>query len=93
MTDVPKRKLRIIVRQYTPLKPPFLVSMLKVREFIEQSYPKLNAVVYIGWVRRRDLGRKSLRYMATTAEKAGIARKRLKTSVNFGEDIWDLSPY
>jgi hypothetical protein len=83
-----KKKFRIIVRPWTPRKIPYQIPMTRIKELMQEAYPKLKKVVYVGWVRRVVDGKKQIIYLAATGDSGIEARKVFKTSENFGEDIW-----
>ncbi|MBA3724287.1 MAG: hypothetical protein H0W89_05370 [Candidatus Levybacteria bacterium] len=82
------RKIRIIVRPWVPRKLPYQIPMARVKEVLQEAYPQLKTVVYVGWARRTMDNRKLLIYLAATGETGLEARKAFKKSEKFGEDIW-----
>jgi hypothetical protein len=48
--------------------------------------------LYVGWVRRVCNGTKGLYFLGATGNTAAEARKRFKTSEEWGIHIWDLGP-
>ena len=83
-----KKKFRIIVRPWVPRKLPYQIPMVKVKDVLEEAYPNLKKVVYVGWSRRIINGKRELIYLAATGDTGLEARKAFKTSEQFGEDIW-----
>jgi hypothetical protein len=83
-----KAKLRVIVRPWTPRKIPYAISIEHVNRIMQEAKPKIKAVIYVGWARRKMNEKRMLLYLAATGNTASEARKAFKTSENFGEDIW-----
>ena len=85
-----KKKFRIIVRPLVPRRLPYQIPMTRVKEILQEAYPQLKNVVYVGWARRVYNGKKQLIYLAATGETGSESRKVFKTSELFGEKIWVL---
>lgn len=86
-----KRKIRVIIRPWTPRNIPHQIPVEKVKEVLETAYPKLGKILYVGWAKRKVEGKRKLFYLATTGDTPSEAREKLKKSENYGEDIWNLS--
>lgn len=86
-----KRKVRVIIRPWTPRNIPHQIPVEKVKEVLEAAYPKLGKILYVGWAKRVIEGKRTLFYLAATADTPSQARERLKKSENYGKDIWNLS--
>jgi hypothetical protein len=71
-----------------PRKVPCAIPVEKVNEAVRHAKPKIKAVLYVGWARRKVNGKKALRYLAATGNTAGEARNNFKHSQEFGENIW-----
>lgn len=93
----PKAKApKVIVRPVEPRKKPSVVTKAKIKKFLVENVSNFSDVVYLGWVRReyvlKDGTRKrGMRFIASTAKKRLDARKIMKKSENWGEDVWDLT--
>lgn len=84
------RQVRIIVRPWVPRRIPYSIPAKAVEEKLTLAYPKLKRVLYIGWIRKKVNGKSGLFYLAATADTTKDARRVLKKSESFGEDIWNL---
>jgi hypothetical protein len=83
-----KKKTRIIVRPWTPRKIPYVVSKQRVNEVISEARPKIKAILYVGWVRRKVDNKRKILFLAATGATASEARTAFKKSEDFGENIW-----
>jgi len=73
-----KKKFRIIVRPWIPRKIPYQILTTNVKMILEEAYPKLKKVVYVGWARRLYDGKKQIIYLAATGDSGIEARKVFK---------------
>lgn len=79
------------MRPWVPRKLPYQIPMTRVKEILQEAYPELKSVVYVGWARRIHKGKKTLMYLAATGSSGIDARKAFKTSTDFGKDIWIIN--
>jgi hypothetical protein len=87
-----KKHIRVIVRPWVPRNIPYTIPAENVRQVLSFAYPKLKKVLYIGWARRRVNGKRVLCYLAATADTTLSARRILKLSESYGEEVWNLGP-
>lgn len=85
-----KKKIRVIVRPWTPRNIPYTIPAENAKKILEDAYPKIKKVLYIGWTKRMVNGKRMLKYLAATADSTIDARKIFKYSEEFGENIWNL---
>lgn len=83
-----KKKFRIIIRPWVPRKIPYDLPMTRVQQILQEAYPHLKKVVYVGWSRRVYEDKKQIIYLAATGDTGPEARKAFKMSERFDEDIW-----
>lgn len=88
MANRKERKIRVIVRPWTPRKLPKQISIKRVDDVVEKAYPKMKKLLYVGWVRRNVNGKRRLLFLAATGDTPSEARTVFKQSENFGEDVW-----
>lgn len=86
-----KRKIRVIVRPWTPRKIPQQIPAKRVDELIEKIYPKIKKLLYVGWVRRKIDGKRTLLFLAATGNTPSEARQAFKKSELWEEDIWIIN--
>jgi hypothetical protein len=83
---------RLIIRQFAPKTMPYQVTPDDFSQALKILFPKLDKVVYAGWARRKNNnGEKITGFFISTGTTSLEARKRFKTSVEFGKHIWQLS--
>lgn len=85
------KKLRVIVRPWIPQKVPIEITKNDLQEFIQENVGKFKSVIYMGWIRRKVQGKRVMKFILATADKASEARNKFKKSEEFGEDVWDLT--
>jgi len=84
------KKIRIIVRPWTPRFIPFEIPSDAVNIIMRDAYPQLKKIVYVGWIRRVQGDKNVLLYLAATGDTAKEARHAFKHSTEFGLNVWNL---
>lgn len=83
---------RLTVRQFTPQKMPYQITPEDFTKALTVIYPKLEKVVYAGWGRRVNAeGKRGVGFFISTGTSSLEARKRFKTSQEFGTKIWQIT--
>lgn len=85
-----KLQVRIIVRPWIPRNLPYSIPSDSVEQILQNVYPSLKKVLYVGWVKRRVDNKMKLFYLAATGDTTRQARENFKKSEAFGENIWEL---
>lgn len=91
-----KNTPKVIIRPLEPRKKPSVVTKSKIKNFLLANIEHFSDVVYLGWVRREyklkdGTSKRGMRFIVATAKKRLEARKVMKKSDNWGEEVWDLT--
>lgn len=82
------KKLRIIVRPWNPVKPPYEVTKDMIRNYLSVHDNKLQNVLYMGWIRRKIDDKKQIIFLCATGKDGREARKRFKYSEAWEQEVW-----
>jgi len=86
-----RKKLRVIVRPWQPRNLPFPVSQQKLKAFIQTHVHLFDEILYLGWVRRKENGKRVVKFIVATGPNRLIAKKRFKESEKFGTEVWKIT--
>ena len=86
------KRVRVIIRPWTPRKMPYAVTRELISTFIQTHYPDFEAVVYAGWSRKLNInGSRKISFYVATGKTSSEARKRFKESNAYGKEIWEIT--
>jgi len=83
-------KRRIIIRPWMPRKLPFTLKRSQIESFIQKTSSQLDTVIYAGWIRKVSEGKRTIHFIVATGKTATEARKRFKTSSQYGQEVWEI---
>ena len=87
---IEKQRFRVIVRPWVPKKIPHTIPSEHVTALIEQIRPILKPLVYAGWCKRKENGKRILRYLLATGYTMSEALTAFKVSARYGVDVWKV---
>lgn len=86
-----RKKLRVIVRPWQPRNLPYPVSQRQLKTFIQTHVHLFDEILYLGWIRRMEDGKRVVKFIVATVETRLIAKKRFKESFEFGTEVWEIT--
>lgn len=87
-----RKKLRVIVRPWQPRNVPYPISQTRLKAFIQTHVYYFDEVLYLGWVRRLEEGKRVAKFIVATGPTRLIAKQRFKESTQFGSEVWEILP-
>lgn len=89
---MPRKKLRVIVRPWQPRNLPYPVSQMQLKAFIQTHVALFDEIVYLGWVRRLDGGRRVVKFLVATGPTRLVAKHRFKEGKVVSGQLWEIEP-
>jgi hypothetical protein len=86
-----RKKLRVIARPWQPRNIPYPVSQRQLKAFVQTHVQHFDEILYLGWVRRKEQGKRVIKFIVATGPTRLIAKKRFKESTAFGTEVWEVS--
>lgn len=87
---MPSNKLRVIVRPWQPRNLPYLVTKNQLKAFVQTHVQHFDQVLYLGWVRRKEQGKRVVKFIVATGPTRLAAKQRFKDSTRFGSEVWEV---
>lgn len=85
-----RNKLSIIVRPWQPRNLPYTVTQTQLKAFVQTHADSFDEVVYLGWVRRVEDGKKVVKFVVATGPTRLVAKQRFKESTAYGSEVWEV---
>ncbi len=87
-----RKKLRVIVRPWQPRNLPYPVSQTQLKAFIQTHVSLFDEIVYLGWVRRLENGKRVVKFLVATGPTRLIAKQRFKEGALGEGELWEITP-
>ena len=87
-----RKKLRVIVRPWQPRNLPYPVSQTQLKAFIQTHVSLFDEIVYLGWVRRLEDGKRVVKFLVATGPTRLIAKQRFKEGSVTDAQLWEITP-
>ena len=87
-----RKKLRVIVRPWQPRNLPYPVSQTRLKAFIQTHVTSFDEIVYLGWVRRLEEGKRVVKFLVATGPTRLIAKQRFKEGNITDGQLWEITP-
>ncbi|HVZ58949.1 MAG TPA: hypothetical protein VG935_04330 [Patescibacteria group bacterium] len=82
------KQVRVIVRPWVPRQIPYQVPKRNLEALLKETYPQLEKIVYVGWSKRKENGKRVLYFLLATGQTPSQARERFKTNTDYGNKTW-----
>jgi len=86
------KKLRVIVRPWQPRNLPYQISQNQLKTFVQTHASVFDEIVYLGWVRRIENGKRVAKFMVATGPTRIVAKQRFKVGTIEEGGLWELTP-
>ena len=86
-----RKKLRVIVRPWQPRNIPFAISQEHLKDFIQTHVLEFDEVLYLGWVRRLEDGKRVVKFLVATGPTRLVAKNRFKEGEITDGEVWELT--
>jgi hypothetical protein len=87
-----RKKLRVIVRPWQPRNLPYPVSQTRLKFFIQTHVTSFDEIVYLGWVRRLEEGKRVVKFLVATGPSRLVAKQRFKEGNITDGQLWEITP-
>jgi hypothetical protein len=87
-----RKKLRVIVRPWQPRNLPYPVSQTRLKAFIQTHVSSFDEIVYLGWVRRLENGKRVVKFLVATGPTRLIAKQHFKEGILTEGQLWEITP-
>lgn len=71
---------------------PYPITQTQLKTFIQTHVNYFDEIIYLGWVRRLENGKRVAKFMVATGPTRFIAKQRFKESEVFGTEVWEIAP-
>jgi len=86
-----RKKLRVIVRPWQPRNIPYPVSQIQLKTFIQTHVESFDEILYLGWVRRLEEGKRVVKFIVATGQTRLQAKQRFKEGTVSDTGVWEIS--
>jgi hypothetical protein len=80
------------VRPWQPRNLPYPVSQTRLKAFIQTHVTSFDEIVYLGWVRRLEEGKRVVKFLVATGPTRLIAKQRFKEGNITDGQLWEITP-
>ncbi len=80
------------MRPWQPRNLPYPVSQTRLKAFIQTHVTSFDEIVYLGWVRRLEEGKRVVKFLVATGPTRLIAKQRFKEGNITDGQLWEITP-